>query len=81
MLNDRSESRTNEAIERAATIRDFLCPDAHPTQGISAKTLGKALKKHVGEPVKRGNQTFVLKEFKNANAGGKGAKSYYVHAA
>jgi hypothetical protein len=51
-----------------------------PNQDVSAKSVGKAVKRHVGEPVKSGDRTLILKEWRDPHAGPKGALSYYVHA-
>jgi len=81
VLNDRSEYATNEALELSATIRDFLYPDTPHSQTVGAKSLGKALKKHVGEPVRHGTRTLILKEYKDPRGGPNGTLSYYIAGA
>jgi hypothetical protein len=78
ILNDQSEYRIDAEKERAATLREFLFPRAPPNQIVTAKAVGNRLKPHIGEPVKRGDQTLVLKEWRDPSGGPKGALSYYV---
>jgi hypothetical protein len=48
------------------TLRDFFYPtmSSHQVVTISSKSVGKRLKSHVGEVVRRSDRTFVLKELK-----------------
>ena len=55
MVNDQSEYRLDEERQRAATVREFLFPTTPPGQTVTAKAVGKRLKRHIGEPVKRGS--------------------------
>jgi hypothetical protein len=80
LLNDRSEYQIDADKERAIVLREFLFPKLPPNQDASAKSVGKAAKRHVGEPVKAGDRTLILKEWRDPSAGPKGALSYYVHA-
>jgi len=79
-LNDQSEYRIDAEKERVATLREFLFPTAPPNQTVTAKAVGKRLKRHIGEPVKRGDRTLILKEWRGPNGGPKGALSYCVQA-
>jgi hypothetical protein len=79
LLNDNSERGPSE-IERSAVLREFLFPLTPPNQAISAISIGKRLRKHVGEPVSHGNLTLILREFKAKGGGGKGATEYRVEA-
>jgi hypothetical protein len=46
--------------ERVTIMREFLLPKLPPGQDASAKSIGKALKNHVGEPVKNhGSETLI----------------------
>jgi hypothetical protein len=80
-LNDQTNAinRSNEDLERVACLREFLFPQTPPNQVVSAKSLGKALKRHSGEPVKAGDGTLVLKEWRDPAGGPKGTLSYFVH--
>ncbi len=60
-LNEQSDYMLDAERERIATLRDFLYPDTAAHQVITSKGVGKRLKKHNGEPVKVGKQTFCLK--------------------
>jgi hypothetical protein len=62
MLNDRSEYQIDADKERAAVLREFLFSKVAPNQDVSAKSAGKALKRHVGEPVRSGIRTLILKD-------------------
>ena len=78
LLNDRSEYRLDVDKERAAVLREFLFAKASPDQDVSAKSGGKSFKSHIGEPVKAGEQTLILKESRDPHAGPRGALKYYV---
>ena len=66
--------------ERVTIMREFLLPKLPPGQDASAKSIGKALKNHVGEPVKNhGSETLILKEWRDPHGGPKGALSYFVN--
>ena len=80
MVSDQSEYRLDDERERAAIVREFLFPTAPPGQIITAKAVGKRLKRHIGEPIKRGDTTLILKEWRDPHGGPKGASSYYVQA-
>jgi hypothetical protein len=55
--------RINTRPESAAAItaRSFLFPTLAPGSPVSSKTVGKRLGAHVGEPVKHGARTLVLR--------------------
>ena len=80
VLNDQSEYRIDAEKEQVATLREFLFPTTPPNQTVTAKAVGKRLKRHIGEPVKRGDYTLILKEWRDPNGGPKGALSYHVQA-
>ena len=61
VLNDPSELRIDVARERAATLREFLFQELPAHQTLTAKAVGKRLKRHQGEPVKGGGRTMCLK--------------------
>jgi hypothetical protein len=48
-----------------ATLREFLYPNAPPTHAATAKSVGKQLKKHVGNPVRHGERTLTLMKAKD----------------
>jgi hypothetical protein len=64
----------------AATLRDFLSPGDPRSTDVSAKTVGRRLKNHVGEPVKSGDRTLVLRTLRDRAGGGKAALSFFVEA-
>ena len=49
----------------AVTVRGFLFPNHPANAGFTAKAVGKRLKAHVGEPVRYGEQTLVLRSFED----------------
>jgi hypothetical protein len=61
MVNDRSEFTSDAERERCATLREFLFPSLPSGQIATAKATGKRLRRHIGEPVKAGAETLVLK--------------------
>ena len=77
-LNDRSEYQIDVDKERAAILRDFMFPKLPPNQDVSAKAVGKVVKRHVGEPVLAAGVTLILKEWRDPRGGPSGALSYYV---
>jgi hypothetical protein len=56
--------------EHQATLRDYLCPTLPDGHRPSPKSIGWALKRHVGEPVQSGNRTLVLRKVKEDHAVG-----------
>jgi hypothetical protein len=61
----------------ALIVRGFLFPAKTSEMLITAKSIGKRLKAHVGEPVKHGDQTLSLKSIMDKHAG---AYVFSVHA-
>jgi hypothetical protein len=59
------------ASEPGAALREFLYPGGAPTNAVTSVSVGKRLKAHLGEPVKRGERTLILrkKEDTHANQG------------
>ena len=55
-----------------------MFPKLPTNQDVSAKLVGRMIKRHVGEPVKAGNGMLILKEWRDPSAGPKGALSYYA---
>ena len=47
--------------ELGSTLRDFLFPTIPNGQSVSAKSVGRLLRKHIGNPVRKGTQTLVLR--------------------
>lgn len=81
LLNTHNEQQSNEARERVATIREFLFPKIPQNQDVSAKSVGRVVKRHLGEPVKSGDSTLTLKERgRDPHSGPKGPLRYYVYA-
>ena len=61
VLNDQSDFQTEDQKQCAATVREFLFSELPVHQTITAKAVGKRLKRHHSEPVKKGKQTLCLK--------------------
>ena len=80
VLNDQSAYQGDTEKERAATLREFLFPSLPQGQTITAKSAGKRLKRHYGEPVRVGDRTLVLKDWRDPHGGPNGAFSFYVQA-
>src|SRR5262249_27400379 len=49
------------------TLRDFLTQSASSTTVLSAKSIGRLLKRHLDEPARSGDQTIVLRREKDRN--------------
>ena len=80
VLNDQSEYRLDDERERAAMLREFLFPNLPSAQIATPKATGNRLKRHIGEPVRQGERTLILKEWRDPKGGPKGALSYIVQA-
>jgi hypothetical protein len=80
MANDQSAYTSDAECQRNVTVREFLFPNTPQGQTVTAKAVGKRLKRHLGEPVKRGDHTLILKERRDPHGGPKGAISYFVQA-
>ena len=61
-----------------ANLREILYPGVPATLIATAKSVGKRLRRHIGEPVKHGERTLSLLEWREAHDGARGALSYYV---
>jgi hypothetical protein len=59
-------SSTNSELD-ALAVRAFLFPNQPVGTQVTAKSVGKRLKAHVGEPVNRGAETLMLKTFMDAH--------------
>jgi hypothetical protein len=56
----------NTAMHRpddVLTVREFLFPGVDASYVFSAKSLGRKLKRHLDEPVKKGRRTLVLRRW------------------
>jgi hypothetical protein len=78
LINDQSEYRSSVQIERSATVREFLFSERPQNQDVTAKAVGKRLKRHIGDPVRYGAITLILKECRDLHGGANGAWSFYV---
>jgi hypothetical protein len=67
LLNDRSEDQIDVDKERAVILREFLLPKVAPNQDVSAKSVSKAIKHHVGALVKVGDRMLILKMGQDAH--------------
>jgi hypothetical protein len=61
LVNDQSDSISNEAKERRETMREYLFPQAQPNHTVTGKAVAKRLKKRLDEPVRNGDETLSLK--------------------
>ena len=61
VLNDQSEYRLDPEKQLAATLREFLFSDLPRHQDVTAKAVSKRLSRHLGEPVRSGKRTLILK--------------------
>jgi hypothetical protein len=62
LVNDRSEYVTDADTQLSATLREFLFPNVPPGYVATAKAVTKRLGRHVGEPVRKGDQTLILRK-------------------
>ena len=63
----------------ATSLCGSSCSRAQPPgQIVTAKAVGKRLKRHIGEPVRQGDRTLILKEWRDPKGGPNAALSYYV---
>ena len=83
VINDRGAFTSEPDKESAATLRDFLFPelDKKPDQTVSARSVGKRLQKHLGEPVRTGTETLCLKTVPKPPGTGDVALRYIVRVA
>ncbi len=80
LLNYKGEYQSADDKERAAVLREFLFPKLPANQDVSAKSVGRMIKNHIGEPVKAAKDTLILKEWRDPRGGAKGPLSYYVQS-
>jgi hypothetical protein len=67
--------------EHQDALRGFFCPTLSDDHRASVKSVGKALGRHVGEPVRDdAGQTLILKTLRDPAGGPKGALLYKVEA-
>jgi hypothetical protein len=65
---DQHDQYVHEADKQLAiTLREFLFPKLPPGHAVSAKSVASRLKRHVGEPVKHGDKTLILKTIHDAH--------------
>jgi hypothetical protein len=77
-VNNQSEYTIDAERQRNVTVREFLFPNTPPGQTVTAKAVGKRLKRHIGEPVMQGGRTLILKEWRDPRGGPNATLSYYV---
>jgi hypothetical protein len=77
-VNDGSEYTPDAERQRNVTVREFLFPITPPGQTVTAKAVGKRLKRYIGEPVRQGDRTLILKEYRDPKGGPNAALSYYI---
>jgi hypothetical protein len=71
--------RKDSDREKEVQLRGFFCPRLKTDDAATPKSIGWALKKHVGEPVRKEGWTLFLKALPNPT-GGKSGKLYKVVA-
>ncbi len=65
VINDQSEYVPDFERQASASLREFFFPILPPNQTATVKATGKRMKKHLGEPVRRGERTLTLKADKD----------------
>lgn len=78
VANDQSEYVIESDKQLGAVVRDVLYPKALPSLVVTPRSLGKALGKHVGEPVARSDRTLVLKTCVDPHDGARATLSYLI---
>jgi hypothetical protein len=48
-------------------LREFLYPETAASEAVSSRSVGKRLKPHIGEPVKDGDRTLILRKHDDAH--------------
>jgi hypothetical protein len=76
LLNNSSNQKSDQKKDRAATIREFLFPN-DPVREVSAKSIGRLLRKYVGTPVLAGKTVLTLQAKPD---GSTNAMAYSVHS-
>jgi hypothetical protein len=72
---DVAQFANEQGHPHAANLRDFLYP-GHPQGHIATpKSVGKRLKSHIGEPVRLGDKTLILRALPSRT----GTLAYFVH--
>jgi hypothetical protein len=61
LINTTGEWATAEKRDLGEILREFLFPGVPLKQAVTAKAVGKRLRRHVDEPVSRDNEIFSLK--------------------
>ena len=78
-LNSNSEYRLADAVDDAATVRDWLFPKGLPPgREISSISVGKLLKQRIGEPVQANGKTLILRSAPSPAGGGRSKAVYFV---
>ncbi|MBV8457430.1 MAG: hypothetical protein JO122_12525 [Acetobacteraceae bacterium] len=67
-INDDQQGAYSDEREYAQVLREFLFPDSPQGHTVSAKAVGNRLKRHVGEPVRHGEQTLILRATTDTHA-------------
>ena len=60
LINDQSD-------QQGATLREFLYPGAPSNHMATPKSVGRLLKNHIDEPVRRGERTLILRKHEDAH--------------
>jgi hypothetical protein len=77
VINTTGDRATEEARERGAVLRSFLFPGVLENRAVTAKAVGKRLKRHVDELIPHGGKTLILKDVPDTH---KKVLSFYVAA-
>jgi hypothetical protein len=75
LINSQGNYVADADQQLGVTLREFLFPEAAPGQIVSAKAVGRRLSRHIGEPVRKGGQTLILRKVTDTHTR---AVGYYV---
>jgi hypothetical protein len=79
MVNDSDGGyATPAAVQANQIMREVLYPNAPANRVVTGVSVGKRLRRHIGEPVTRDGRTLTLKERRLSDRGQNGALAYFV---
>lgn len=61
LINTTGEWATADRGDRGEILREILFPGVPLTRAVTARAVGKRLRRHVDEPVRRNDEIFTLK--------------------
>jgi hypothetical protein len=68
LINSRSEYATEADLQLGIMLKEFLFPELVTDLIVSAKSVGKRLSRHVDEPVRKHDQTLILRKVTDTHA-------------